>query len=145
MNGMMDGVSMNDGTLRSRCAPAHLLCQDRVDGTDAGGTGRVARPDPGTLSPSAIRREPVAPREPVPPVAPDDFTVIIGAVMAGGTMRGLEREMEALGGPEAASGTLLMLLQWVEDVFVRCREIQRDAGRLRGQVMAVAAALAGER
>jgi len=81
---------------------------------------------------------------PVPPVVPDDFTVIIGAVMAGDTERCLREEMEALGGPEKASGTLLMLLQWVEDVFMRCVEIRKDRGRLRGQVMAVAAAFAGE-
>jgi len=67
-------------------------------------------PDPGDLSPSAIRREF---RGPVPPVVPDDFTVILGAVMSGESMRGLEEDMEALGG-------------------------------LRGQVMAVAAAMAGE-
>jgi hypothetical protein len=59
----------------------------------------------------------------------------------GDEVEGLE---EALGGPEAASGVLLMLLQWVEDVFWRCAEVRRDRGRLRGQVMAVAAAMAGE-
>jgi hypothetical protein len=38
--------------------------------------------------------------DPVPPVAPGDFTVLLGAVMAGETLKGLEREMTALdGGP----------------------------------------------
>ena len=78
-------------------------------------------------------------------MAPEDFTVVLGAVMAGGTMRDLEEGMRALGGPREGAAVLMGFLQWVEDVFSRCREVQRDAGRLRGQVMAVAAAMVGER
>jgi hypothetical protein len=80
---------------------------------------------------------------PVPPVAPTDFTVILGAVMAGETQWGLEREMEALGGPEEAISVMLPLLEWVERVFARCRGVAEDRGRLRGQVMAVGAAESG--
>lgn len=63
--------------------------------------------------------------------------------MAGETMRGLEAEMEALGGPEEATAVLLNVLEWVEQVFARCQGVREDRGRLRGQVMAVASALAG--
>jgi hypothetical protein len=40
--------------------------------------------------------------DPVPPVAPGDFTVLLGAVMAGETLKGLERGMTALDGVERA-------------------------------------------
>ena len=85
----------------------------------------------------------MTPGTPVPASVPGDFTVMIGAVLAGGTMGALEAEMESLGGPESGLTALMNILGWVEDVFVRCREIQRDAGRLRGQVMALGAAMVG--
>jgi hypothetical protein len=81
---------------------------------------------------------------PVPPVAPTDFTIILGAVMAGETMRGLVREVEALGGPEEALSVMLPLLEWIEKVFARCRGVTEDQGMLRGQVMVLGAAVAGK-
>ena len=51
---------------------------------------------------------------PLPPVAPDDFTLVIGAVLAGRTMEGLHAEMAALGGVERAVSLLLSWLEWVE-------------------------------
>jgi hypothetical protein len=38
----------------------------------------------------------------------------MGAIMAGETLRGLEEEMAALGGAEAAAAGLLGWLEWVE-------------------------------
>ena len=73
----------------------------------------------------------------------DDFTVILGAVLAGRTEQGIRAEMAALGGLEAGYATLLNVLEWVEVVFERCREIREDGGRLRGQVMALGAAMVG--
>ena len=80
------------------------------------------------------------PQMPLPPVAPTDFTVIIGAVLAGRTEREFREGLEALGGPEEGYVVLLNVLEWVEVVFERCRE---DQGRLRGQVMALGAAMVG--
>ena len=79
----------------------------------------------------------------LPPVAPTDFNVIVGAVLAGRTEREMMAEMDALGGPETGLSALLNVLEWVEGVFARCREIREDGGRLRGQVMAMGSAMVG--
>ena len=68
----------------------------------------------------------------VPPAPPGDFTVVLGAVMAGRTEREMRAEMEALGGLEEGFLVLMTVLEWVERVFARCREVQEDRGRLRG-------------
>ena len=62
----------------------------------------------------------------VPAVPPEDFTVVMGAVLAGGTERELRDEMDALGGPEEGYGVLMNVLEWVESVFARCREVRED-------------------
>ena len=107
-----------DVTLRGRRAQAHLPCKDN-------GVGEVTT------------------GAPVPASVPGDFTVLIGAVLAGRTERGMRAGMEALGGLEAGYATLLNVLSWVEVVFARCREVREDGGRLRGQVMALGAAMVG--
>lgn len=80
---------------------------------------------------------------PVPPAVPGDFTVLLGAVMAGETMQGLEREMATLGGAEAATVGLLSWLEWVEVELKGFRDLVEDLRRLRGAVMTVAAAEIG--
>ena len=80
---------------------------------------------------------------PVPPAVPGDFTVLMGAIMAGETLRGLEEEMAALGGAEAAAAGLLSWLEWVELEVQGFDDLVEDLRLLRGAVMAVAAALAG--
>jgi hypothetical protein len=65
--------------------------------------------------------------------------------MAGVTLRGLEREMKALGGPEEALSVMLPLLEWTERVFARYRSVAEDRGMLRGRVMAVGAVTAERR
>jgi hypothetical protein len=80
---------------------------------------------------------------PLPLVAPTDFTVVIGAVLAGGTEREMREELKALGGLEEGYASLVNVLEWVEDVFSRCREVREDGGRLRGQVMGLGAAMVG--
>jgi hypothetical protein len=109
MNESVENVFVNE-TLRGRRAPAHLPCQDR---DEVGGT----------------------PGAPVPANVPGDFTVPLGAVVAGETLEGLEAEVAALG----VDGPLTML-EWVE------AEVPELAGGLRlirGAVMAVAAGMAG--
>ena len=83
------------------------------------------------------------PQMPLPPVAPTDFTVIIGAVLAGRTEREFREGLEALGGPEEGYAALVNVLEWVERAFWRCREIREDGGRIRGQVMALGSAMLG--
>ena len=41
---------------------------------------------------------------PVPPIAPGDFTVLLGAFMTGETQRGLEEETAAPGSPKQVRG-----------------------------------------
>ena len=69
--------------------------------------------------------------------------MIIGAVLAGRTEEEMREEFETLGGLERGFAALLNVLEWVENVFWRCREIREDGGRLRGQVMALGAAWVG--
>ena len=80
---------------------------------------------------------------PVPPVAPGDFTVLLGAVMAGETLRGLEEEMAALGGAEVATAGLLSWLDWVEVELRGFEELVEDLRMSRGAVMAVATSMVG--
>ncbi len=93
-------VSKNDdGTLRGRCAQAHLPCEDR------GGAN-------------------VTPGAPVPECIPGDFTVVIGDVMPGWVMEGLEAEFgkyaggrrgrEVLEGLAEAVSGFLSAMHWVE-------------------------------
>jgi hypothetical protein len=72
----------------------------------------------------------------VPANVPGDFTVLLGAVVAGETLEGLEAEVAALGvdGP-------LTLLEWVE---AEVPELVEEVRLLRGTVMAVGASMAGE-
>jgi hypothetical protein len=81
---------------------------------------------------------------PVPPVAPTDFSVILGAVMAGETESRLEREMEALGGPEEAMSGFLSWMQWVEVEVRGIPDLLEGLGRLKGAVMSVGASMEGE-
>jgi hypothetical protein len=80
---------------------------------------------------------------PVPACAPGDFTVIIGAVLAGGTMEGLRAEMAALGGVEGAVSLLLTWFEWVEAEVRGFPDLVEELHRLRGQVMSLGAAWAG--
>ena len=80
---------------------------------------------------------------PVPPVAPGDFTVLLGAVMEGETQRGLEEEMAALGGAEAATAGLLSWLEWIEVEVREFPDLVDDLLMLRGAVLAVAASMVG--
>ena len=95
-----------------------------------GGTGRVSRPD---ADPSPSARG-------VPPAVPGDFDVVLGAVVAGDTLRGLEEGMAGLGG---AAG-ILTLLEWVEVELEGFPELVEELRMLRGAVMAVAASVEGE-
>ena len=112
------GREKDDGTLRGRRACAHFPCQDR------GGDNAT----PGAA---------------VPPVAPGDFTVLLGAVMAGETLRGLEEEMAALGGAEVATVGLLSWLDWIEVEVKELEELVENLRRLRGVVMSVGASTIG--
>ena len=108
-------------TLRGRRARAHLPCKDRVEET-------------------------VTPGAPVPPAVPGDFTVIIGAVMAGETLRGLEQEMDALGGAEVATAGLLSWFEFAEFEVRGLEEFEdlmEGLRLLRGAVMSVAASVVG--
>ena len=49
------------------------------------------------------------------------LSVVLGAVLAGGTEREMRGEFEALGGVERGLAVLLNVLELVEDVFSRCR------------------------
>ena len=110
-------VSENDDeTLRLGRTPVRPRCHDRVEGEAGAGA-------------------------PVPANVPGDFTVLIGAIMAGETLRGLEEEMAALGGAEVAAAGLLSWLEWVELEVQGLDELVEDLRRLRGAVMSVAASM----
>ncbi len=77
MNEAIENVFVSeDGTLRGRCAPAHLPCHDS-------GVDDVT---------------------PVPTLVPGDFTVRLGDVMPGWVMEGLEAEFGKYGGVASLSG-----------------------------------------
>ena len=59
------------------------------------------------------------------------------------TQRGLEEEMAALGGAEAATAGLLSWLEWVEVELQGFDDLVEDLRRLRGAVMSVAASMVG--
>jgi hypothetical protein len=112
--------------------------------TSVGGdrTGRVSRPVCyGELSSSARRRELVigCPGEmaggPVPPSVPGEFVVCLGAVVSGGTLRGLKEGMAVLGG----AGVVLSWLEWVEVEVRGFDDVVEGLRLLRGVVMSVAA------
>ena len=127
-------------------------------------TGRVSRPvREGGESSSALRRERdgtlrlsrtrVRPRccdngvgkvntgAPVPPSVPGEFVVVMGAVVSGETFHGLEEGMAGQGGPSG----LLSLLEWVEvEVEGFDDDLVEELHLIRGAVMSVAAAVAGE-
>ena len=83
----------------------------------------------------------VTPGAPVPASVPGDFTVVMGAVLSGAMLQGLEEGRAGQGGPSG----LLSLLEWVE-VEVRGFDdgLVEGLHLLRGAVMSVAAAVAGE-
>ena len=135
---------------------------ENVDGVDR--TGRVSRPvSDGGESSSALRRErdvtlrlsrthvrprckdngevEVTPGAPVPASVPGEFVVVMGAVVSGATLRGLEEGMAGQGGPAG----LLSLLEWVEiEVRGFDDDLVEGLHLIRGAVMSVAAAVAGE-
>ena len=146
MNGVVESVSTSVGVDR---------------------TGRVSRPVcEARESPSAVRRESVVssmtlrgrrahahrpccdngvvdvtPGAPVPPSVPGEFTVVMGAVLSGVTLQGLEEGMAGPGGPAG----LLSVLEWVEvEVEGFDDDLVEELHLLRGAVMSVAAAVAGE-
>ncbi len=102
-------------TLRGRRTNAHLPCQDNGDVKVTTGAS-------------------------VPPSVPGDFTVLIGAVVSAATLRDLEDGMAGLGG---AAG-LLSWLEWVELEHQGFDDLVEELHLLRGAVMSVAAAVAGE-
>ena len=107
-------VSRNDDqTLRGRCAHAHRPCKDSGD---------------------VVSRA-------LPPTPPGDFTVVIGAVLAGRPMERLRAEMAALGGFEEAVS--LLLFEWVEVEVWGFPDLVEELMRLRGQVMALGSAMVG--
>ena len=126
-------------------------------------TGRVSRPvRDGGMSSSAVRRErdvtlrlsrtyvrprccdngvvDVNPGAPVPASVPGDFTVVMGAVLSGATLQGLEEGMAGPGGPSG----LLSWLEWVEVEVEGFDDLVEGLHLIRGAVMSVAAAVAGE-
>ena len=82
----------------------------------------------------------VTPETPVPTSVPGDFTVVMGAVVSGETFHGLEEGMAGPGGPAG----LLSWLEWVEIELQGFDDLVEDLHLLRGAVMSVAAAVAGE-
>ena len=76
---------------------------------------------------------------PVPTSVPGDFTVVMGAVVSGATLRGLEEGTAGQGGPAG----LLSWLEWVE-VEGFDDDLVEGLHLIRGAVMSVAAAVAGE-
>ena len=135
---------------------------ENVDGVDR--TGRVSRPvRDGGVSSSAVGRErdgtlrlsrtyvrprccdngdvEVTPGAPVPASVPGEFVVVMGAVLSGATLRGLE---EGMAGPCGPAG-LLSVLEWVEvEVEGFDDGLVEGLHLIRGAVMSVAAAVAGE-
>ena len=78
---------------------------------------------------------------PVPASVPGEFVVVMGAVVSAATLRGLEEGMAGQGGPSG----LLSLLEWVEvEVQGFDDGLVEGLRLLRGAVMSVAAAVAGE-
>ena len=78
---------------------------------------------------------------PVPASVPGEFIVVMGAVLSGETFHGLE---EGMAGPNGPSG-LLSWLEWVElEVEGFDDDLVGGLHLIRGAVMSVAAAVAGE-
>ena len=77
----------------------------------------------------------------MPASVPGEFTVVMGAVLSGETLQGLEEGMAGPGGPSG----LLSLLEWVEvEVEGFDDDLVEGLHLLRGAVMSGAAAVVGE-
>ena len=112
------GRENDDERLRGRRACAHLPCEDR------GGAN-------------------VTPGAPVPECIPGDFTVVIGDVMPGWVMEGLEAEFGKYGGVAEAVSGFLSWMHWVEVEVQGVDDLLEGLSRLKGALMAVGASGVG--
>jgi hypothetical protein len=115
VNEAMENVVVRE-TLRGRCAPAHLPCQDRV----------------------------VDNVTPVPALVPGDFTVRLGDVMPGWVMEGLEAEFGKYEGITEAVSGFLSWMHWVEMEAQGYDDLLEGLARLKGALMAAATPAVGE-
>jgi len=107
--------AIDNETLRGRCAPAHLPCQDRV----------------------------VDNVTPVPILVPGDFTVRLGDVMPGWVMEGLEAEFGKYEGVVEAVSGFLSWMHWVEVEVQGFDDLLEGLARLKGALMAAATPAVG--
>ena len=121
MNEAVENVSVreNDETLRGRCAPAHLPCEDRGEDN-------------------------VTPGVPLPECIPGDFSVVIGDVMPGWVMEGLEAEFGKYEGVAEAVSGFLSAIHWVEVEVQGIPDLLEGLARLKGALMAVATSAVGK-
>ncbi len=119
VNEAVETVVVDDGTLRGRCARAHLPCYDR-QGVE------------------------VTSREPVPASVPGDFTVRLGDVMPGWVMEELEAEFGQYEGVIEAVSGFLSAIHWVEVEVQEVPDLLEGLARLKGALMAAATSAVGE-
>ncbi len=113
------GRENDDVTLRLSRAGARLRCKDR------GGAN-------------------VTPGAPVPECIPGDFTVVIGDVMPGWVMEGLEEEFGKYAGVAEAVSGFLSWMHWVEVEVQGFDDLLEGLARLKGALMAVGASGVGK-
>ena len=77
---------------------------------------------------------------PVPACVPGDFTVRLGDVLPDCVLRGLREEFRVFGGAPGAVSCFLTWMHFVEREARRLPELLEGLGRLKGALMAVAAA-----
>ena len=80
---------------------------------------------------------------PVPGNVPGDFTVMIGDVMPGWVMEGLEAEFGKYGGITEAVSGFLSWMHWVEVEVQGYEDLLEGLSRLKGALMAVGASEVG--
>ncbi len=81
---------------------------------------------------------------PVPGTVPGDFTVMIGDIMPGWVMEGLEAEFAKFDGASEAVSGFLSWMHWVEVEVQGMDDLLEGLSRLKGALMAVGAAVEGK-
>ena len=90
-------------------------------------------------------REDVNDFAPVPVCVPGDFIVRIGDVMPAYVLEELEEEFSMFGGAAEAISGFLSAMHWVEAEVRGFPDLLEGLARLKGALMAVGAAVEGER
>ncbi len=81
---------------------------------------------------------------PVPACVPGDFTVVLGDVMPGWVMEGLEAEFGKYEGVTEAISGFLSAIHWVEFEVQGVDDLLEGLSRLKGALMAAATSAVGE-